>query len=123
MAYEENSKGATYIAKPQGGSMGDGICVFKDIKKVPSNTSKEMLVQRYISKPLLLDGYKFDLRVYVTVTGTEDGKLHAYLADEGLARFATEPYQKPTNDNMKKAYMHLTNYSINKSGENWVDES
>ena len=49
--------------------------------------------------------------------------MHAYLAEEGLARFCTEPYQKPSNENMSKTFMHLTNYSINKAGHNWIDES
>ena len=33
------------------------------------------------------------------------------------------PDKKPTKDNLKKIYMHLTNYSINKVSKNWVDES
>jgi len=49
--------------------------------------------------------------------------MHAFVADEGLARFCTEPYEKPTRDNFRKAYMHLTNYSVNKHNENWVEES
>ena len=36
------------------------------------------------------------------------------LHDEGLARFCTEDYEKPTKENMNNAYMHLTNYSLNK---------
>ena len=80
------------------------------------------MVQRYVDKPLLLSGYKFDLRVYVVVTGLKDGKIHAFLADEGLARFCTETYQKPTKENFKKVYMHLTNYSLNKTASNFVDE-
>lgn len=71
----------------------------------------------------MLDGFKFDLRLYVVVTGLNDGEMHGFLADEGLARFCTEKYVKPSKDNFRKAYMHLTNYSVNKSAANWVDES
>lgn len=45
------------------------------------------VVQRYISKPLLLNGFKFDLRLYVIVCGFDP--MNAFLADEGLARFCT----------------------------------
>lgn len=38
---------------------------------------------------MTLKGFKFDLRVYVVVSGTKDGKMTAFLADEGLARFCT----------------------------------
>jgi hypothetical protein len=65
-------------------------------------TSSETIVQRYISNPLLLNGYKFDLRIYIVVTGINEGKIQAFLADEGLARFCTEKYQKPTKENFKK---------------------
>mmetsp|Transcript_34871 Transcript_34871/g.26041 ORF Transcript_34871/g.26041 Transcript_34871/m.26041 type:complete len:111 (+) Transcript_34871:318-650(+) len=33
----------------------------------------------------------------------------------GLARFATEEYQRPLNSNLENLYMHLTNYAINKN--------
>lgn len=46
-----------------------------------------MVVQRYIDNPLLLEGYKFDLRIYVVIVGTDN--LHAFICDEGLARFCT----------------------------------
>lgn len=81
-----------------------------------------MVVQRYLDKPLLMDGFKFDLRIYVAVTGINDGDIHAYIADEGLARFCTERYENPTNANFKKVYMHLTNYSLNKMGDNYIEE-
>jgi tubulin polyglutamylase TTLL6/13 len=43
-----------------------------------------------------------------------------YLYDEGLARFATEPYIIPTKDNMEDVCMHLTNYAINKDSPHFV---
>lgn len=46
--------------------------------------------------------------------------MRIYLFDEGLARFATEPYQSPKPGNMKDIYMHLTNYAINKESEKYV---
>ena len=50
------------------------------------------MVQRYIDKPLLLDGLKFDLRVYIVLVGIGEG-LKAYICDEGLARFCTVSHQ------------------------------
>lgn len=34
-------------------------------------------------------------------------------------RFATEPYELPSQDNLDNFYMHLTNYAINKSHPNY----
>lgn len=68
---------------------------------------------------MLVDGLKFDLRVYVTITGTEP--LQAFVCEEGLARFCTEEYKKPTMENLKNEYMHLTNYSINKMSPNYKE--
>ena len=67
---------------------------------------------------MLIDGIKFDLRIYIVVTGFNP--IQAFIYDEGMARFCTAPYQRPTKHNFKKAFMHLTNYSINKMNENYV---
>jgi hypothetical protein len=46
------------------------ITLFRDLKDLPYMLeNKDIIVQRYLDKPLLLDGYKFDLRVYVVVVG------------------------------------------------------
>jgi len=89
-----------------------------------SHSSSGYVVQRYIDNPLLVDGYKFDLRVYVAIVGTgiHGQPMHAFVADEGLARFCTEKYKKPTKENFKNDFMHLTNYSINKTSDNYIWE-
>ena len=46
--------------------------------------------------------------------------LEAFVCDEGLARFCTSKYEAPAKSNFKKAFMHLTNYSVNKESEDFV---
>lgn len=65
--------------------------------------------QRYIHNPMLIDGRKFDLRLYVLVTSMEP--LRVYLFEEGLVRFSTKRYSLR---NLRSRFTHLTNYSINK---------
>jgi tubulin polyglutamylase TTLL6/13 len=69
-------------------------------------------------KPFLIDGLKFDLRLYVLLAGCDP--LRVFLYKEGLARFATEPYISPTNSNLENVCMHLTNYAINKDNPNFM---
>jgi len=74
-------------------------------------------VSKYIANPHLIDGLKYDLRIYILVTSYDPLKI--YLFREGLVRFATEKYS--TNmTSLKKRYVHLTNYSVNKKAEGYV---
>jgi hypothetical protein len=45
---------------------------------------------------------------------------------DGLARFATVPYESPRPSNLSNLFMHLTNYAVNKDSPNFLisdDES
>jgi tubulin polyglutamylase TTLL6/13 len=66
----------------------------------------------------LIDSLKFDLRIYVLITGVNP--LRAYIFKEGLARFATEEYVSPLGSNLNNLCMHLTNYAINKDSEGFI---
>jgi tubulin polyglutamylase TTLL6/13 len=67
---------------------------------------------------LLIESLKFDLRIYVLLYGINP--LRVYVYDEGLARFATVPYEKPDASNHNNMFMHLTIYAINKQSSAYV---
>ena len=80
-------------------------------------TGEQFVVQRYLPKPYLIDGLKFDMRIYVLVYGVDP--LRLFVFREGLARFATHKYVAPCKGNLDNLYMHLTNYSINRNAANF----
>ncbi|CAF1219640.1 unnamed protein product [Adineta ricciae] len=101
----------TFIVKPSDGSEGAGIYLIQDPTRC-SAMNREHIVQEYIDRPLLINGLKFDVRIYVLIRQLDP--LEILLYDEGLARFATVEYQAPSIKNLHEAFMHLTNYSLNK---------
>ena len=106
----KKQKGQLWIMKPTASSQGKGIVVLSSVDEVPRGAGlKPQIVQQYIQNPILINGYKFDLRVYVALTSVNPLRLYVY--DEGLVRFASEKYD--TSD-LKNVFSHLTNYSINK---------
>lgn len=109
-------KKRTYIVKPDAGARGKGISLCHDQPSartaIDSIGNHPAIAQRYLARPLLIDGYKFDLRVYVLVTSAEP--LRMYMYRDCLVRFCTAQYASPTSANMQETRMHLTNYSINK---------
>ena len=77
-----------YIVKPVASSCGRGIRITSN--PAVFTCAQECVVQRYVAKPMTIDGFKFDLRIYAGVTSYRP--LRAYVYGDGLVRFATRPY-------------------------------
>ena len=118
-AQMQNDPQQWWIVKPSSSSQGKGIIITNKIQDIATRKDKSLIASHYIANPLLIDGLKFDLRIYVAVTSVNP--LRIYMYEEGLTRFATTPYVAPhaqDNINQKQGkYAHLTNYSINKNNK------
>ncbi|XP_033287464.1 tubulin polyglutamylase TTLL7 isoform X5 [Orcinus orca] len=112
---KKKRKQKTFIVKPANGAMGHGISLIRNGDKLPSQD--HLIVQEYIEKPFLMEGYKFDLRIYILVTSCDPLKI--FLYHDGLVRMGTEKYIPPNETNLTQLYMHLTNYSVNKHNEHF----
>ncbi|KAF5835207.1 tubulin-tyrosine ligase family-domain-containing protein [Dunaliella salina] len=77
------------------------------------------LAQQYISKPLLIDGCKFGVRVWVLVP--ELVPLRAYMHVNGLVLFSSQRYDinEAASADAEVAPGHLTNYAQNEDGTVW----
>ncbi|XP_030659858.1 tubulin polyglutamylase TTLL5 isoform X4 [Nomascus leucogenys] len=104
-----------WIVKPVASSRGRGVYLINNPNQI--SLEENILVSRYINNPLLIDDFKFDVRLYVLVTSYDP--LVIYLYEEGLARFATVRYDQGAK-NIRNQFMHLTNYSVNKKSEDYV---
>ncbi len=106
----------TFIIKPDHACQGKGIFLSRSWDQVSKiDPTIKYVAQKYITNPFLIDGYKFDLRIYVLVLSCDP--LRIFLYDDGLVRLCTRKYVTPTSKNFSKTRMHLTNYAINKGSE------
>ena len=99
-----------WLIKPKTGSLGEGIFIFKNLKKTPD----VYLISKYISNPHLINKLKYDFRIYILITGLSPLKI--YLYKEGMVRFATEEYSLDIKD-LSESFRHLTNVNINEKNK------
>ena len=95
-----------WIQKPRNMSRGRGIEVVQHSETVP--LGNQWIIQEYLDKPHLWDGFKYVLRCYVLVTSIEP--LRFYWYHEGSTKLTSEQYDL---DDLDNPYRHLTNPDIN----------
>ncbi|XP_035250486.1 tubulin polyglutamylase TTLL4-like isoform X2 [Anguilla anguilla] len=103
-----------WIIKPPASARGNGIQVIHRWGQLPRR--RPLLVQKYLHKPFLIDGSKFDLRIYVYVSSYNP--LRIYIFTDGLVRFASCKYSSSMKS-LSNKFMHLTNYSVNKENSEY----
>ncbi|KAE8581396.1 hypothetical protein XENTR_v10024775 [Xenopus tropicalis] len=113
-AWEEGGNRQKWIVKPPASARGMGIQVIHKWSQLPKK--RPLLVQRYLHKPYLISGSKFDLRIYVYVTSFDP--LRIYMFTDGLVRFASCKYSSSMKS-LGNKFMHLTNYSVNKNNADY----
>jgi len=116
-----------WVTKEPTSSQGDGITVKPDIEKLKEDwlidpkapnfkchaegINEELVAQRYITNPLLLDGKKMEIRTYWAVISVDP--LIVIFRD-GTVRLTTRNY---TNDNWEDPLIHITNTKQQKKAD------
>ncbi|XP_064610571.1 probable tubulin polyglutamylase TTLL9 [Liolophura sinensis] len=123
--------GLTWIMKPAAKSQGKGIFLFRKLRDItewkkgeyqPQPDPNQQLpetyvVQRYLERPYLIGGRKFDIRIYALVMSFMPLKVWLYRS--GFARFSNTRFSL---DSIEDAYVHLTNVAIQKTAPDYDPE-
>lgn len=114
--YIAQKKVVSMIVKPEASCQGKGIFITWRLEDI--SRDERFVVQRYMWSPYLIDGYKFDLWIYVLVLGCDP--LKVFMLKDGMAWFCTEKWDIKSSTNYDNICMHLTNFAVNKDNENYV---
>ena len=98
---------ALYIVKPVRSSGGQGITLTADIATALDRD--DVVVQRYLDRPYLIEGHKGHCRIYGLITSASP--LRAYVYSEGIVRLAPEAYD-PDPARAGDPAMHVTNTAL-----------
>lgn len=122
----KRNPGALWILKPSNRSQGSGVVLVNKLNKVKKlkfenkivnennqtvTINETYVISRYLDNPLLIQGKKFDMRIYVLVTSFHP--LKVWLFKYGFCRFCNENYTVDINE-LDNIYIHLTNVAIQK---------
>jgi len=102
------SSTAPWIVKLSTGKRAIGIHLVTSVKDIPK-IRERYIAQRYVTEPLLINGKKFHIRLYLVITNLQP--LRALLHREGLVLFAVSKYSNDPNT-LKNLSIHLTNAAV-----------
>mmetsp|Transcript_73543 Transcript_73543/g.161077 ORF Transcript_73543/g.161077 Transcript_73543/m.161077 type:complete len:808 (-) Transcript_73543:154-2577(-) len=111
----------TWIVKPTCRSRGEGIEVHQDLGLILKRACRDAfrwIAQKYIERPQLIHGFKFDIRQWVLVTSWKP--LTIYIWKQPFLRFASKKYDDSIADLSKS--VHLTNNSPLKGTAEFEEE-
>jgi hypothetical protein len=103
-----------WLIKPTNKCGGEGIKLFKSLKEIKY---RDFVITKYIRNINLINNKKYDLRLYVLITGLKP--LRIYFNRQGLVRIATSEYSLNISS-INNKYMHLTNTDINRHNKKYV---
>jgi tetratricopeptide (TPR) repeat protein len=109
LAYAQREPGALFIAKPRRGTGGQNMAISRDARALADKP--DVVVQRYIDRPYLVDGRKGHVRLHGVVASLDP--FRAYLHAEGVVRFAPEPYDV-SDAGLADVHAHITNTALHK---------
>ena len=123
-AFENNlrKQGETiWIVKPgEFSNRGSGIQILKTVadvmQLVRQPTTPSWVVQKYIQRPMLLEGRKFDIRSYGFISSKDGSSFEGYFFPHAYVRTASEQY---SINNIDDRMAHLNNDAVQKHGKNY----
>jgi hypothetical protein len=108
----ESSADELWICKQRAGygSHGNIILRAREAQQRMRNLSPDEILQKMVDPPMLLDGHKFSLRIYVAYFMADSSTptpLQIFLSSQGLVKIAALPYDKGAAK--LDLRMHMTN--------------
>ena len=91
----------TWICKPIEKKNGQKIFITRDLNDI--KPTDRLVVQKFVSKPHCIDGFKYDVRIFVCVCGVNP--LRIYVCKDGLASLATDELKKMSDSSLKNLDM------------------
>lgn len=85
-----------------------GLKISKSLNEILKSKEQDYtLVQKYLTDPLLVNGRKLNLRIYLLLT-TKDGDLRAYISNHGSCIYSNKEYDLSNLD----FEHHITSYNL-----------
>eukprot|EP00900_Chrysochromulina_parva_P023537 jgi/Chrpa1/5817/Chrysochromulina_OHIO_Genome00018252-RA len=101
-----------WVLKPSYGSKGVGVRLLngdEGLSAVLGERDSRRVVQKYVERPLLIGGYKFDIRCWVLVTEWSPQLRAWFYDDDVLLRFCSDAFDL---DELHNRFGHITNRTV-----------